>query len=140
MKATDMLKLASIAVDLDGTLAVHDSGQKFDPEHIGPPVPRMLERVKRWIAEGKEVKIFTARASDQKNIPPIRRWLKEHGISDCEITHQKTPDIERFYDDRAVKVYKNKGRVKPASTYFDVTRALEHRISGWSGHGQRDPL
>lgn len=48
-----------IAVDLDGTLAQYDETTGF-PE-IGPPVPRMVERVKAWLAYGLDVRIFTAR-------------------------------------------------------------------------------
>lgn len=48
-----------IGVDLDGTLAMYDGFK--GPEHIGDPVPKMLERVKKWLAEGREVRIFTAR-------------------------------------------------------------------------------
>jgi hypothetical protein len=48
-----------IGVDLDGTLA-HYHGWKH-VGHIGDPVPEMLDRVKRWLAEGYEVRIFTAR-------------------------------------------------------------------------------
>ena len=48
-----------IGVDLDGTLAEY--GGWKGPDHIGPPVPKMLERVKSWIAEGRDVRIFTAR-------------------------------------------------------------------------------
>lgn len=48
-----------IGVDLDGTLAHYDGGVGVD--HIGPPVPAMLTRVKQWLAEGRAVKIFTAR-------------------------------------------------------------------------------
>ena len=36
-----------IGVDLDGTLAEWDGWKGH--EHIGPPIPAMLERVKRWI-------------------------------------------------------------------------------------------
>lgn len=48
-----------IGVDLDGTLA-HYEGWK-GVEHVGAPVPAMLQRVKDWIAKGVEVRIFTAR-------------------------------------------------------------------------------
>lgn len=49
-----------IGVDLDGTLAHYDGWK--GPEHIGAPIPAMVERVKAWLAEGKEVRISTARA------------------------------------------------------------------------------
>lgn len=97
------------AVDLDGTLAEHDPDAKFDPEHIGPPIPAMLERVKAWLAQGDEVVIFTARAAEPANIPPIKAWLKEAGLPDLEVTNEKSPEMEEFWDDRAVAVEQNVG-------------------------------
>ena len=49
-------------VDLDGTLAVWDANSSLD--RIGPPVPAMVDYVRRMIANGIRVKIFTARAAD----------------------------------------------------------------------------
>lgn len=47
-----------IGVDLDATLAEYYGYQ--GPIHIGPPVPKMLQRVKEWLAAGITVKIMTA--------------------------------------------------------------------------------
>lgn len=102
----------TIAVDLDGTLAHHEG--KFDPNHVGKPVPRMLEKVKAWLKDGKKVVIFTARAADPKNIPVVKEWLKEHGLEDLEVTNEKTPDIIEIHDDRAVAIEKNTGKRKHA--------------------------
>lgn len=97
-------------VDLDGTLAKDVDGP-FAPDKIGPPVKKMLTRVKRWIADGKTVKIFTARAAEKKNIAPIKAWLKEIGLGDLEITNVKDPGMIRMYDDRAVEVEKDTGEL-----------------------------
>jgi len=107
------VKVGSIAIDLDGTLAHQDPGAEFDPKVIGDPVPKMLARVKRWLKAGEDVKLFTARASDEKNIPPIRKWLDANGLSGItEITNEKTPDIEELWDDRAVGIEANTGKIK----------------------------
>lgn len=98
-----------IAVDLDATLAEHHGWKGKD--HIGPPVPAMLKRVKDWIAQGKKVIIHTARADRPENIPPIRKWLKEHVGQELTVTNKKLPAISRFYDDRAVQVERNTGRL-----------------------------
>src|SRR5580704_14285224 len=48
-----------IGVDLDGTLA-HDLGNRRENkglEEIGSPIKPMLNRLRKWIAEGKTVKI-----------------------------------------------------------------------------------
>ena len=105
-------KMATVAVDLDGTLAKSDAGKPFDPNHIGAPIKKMLDRVRAFLARGKEVALFTARASDPKNVPPVRRWLNKHKLHDVKITNEKTPDIEVIYDDRAKGVHKNKGTIK----------------------------
>jgi len=62
-----MINKKSIGVDLDSTLAKY-SGWK-GPEHIGAPIPSILILVQKWIAQGRTVKIFTARASNSENIP-----------------------------------------------------------------------
>ena len=49
-----------IGVDLDGTLATHDGKRS---QRIGAPIPAMVERVKMWLREGREVRIVTARAA-----------------------------------------------------------------------------
>lgn len=96
-----------IGVDLDGTLAHYDGWQ--GPEHIGEAVPLMLARVKKWIAEGKTVKIFTARASSPRSVPYIEIWLEQNGIGGLEITNQKDFAMVELWDDRCVQVRKNTG-------------------------------
>lgn len=108
-------KMATVAVDLDGTLAKSDSRKPFDPNHIGEPVKKMMDRVSDLLLRGKEVVLFTARAADPKNIPPVRRWLNKHKLHKVKITNEKTPDIEVIYDDRAKGVHKNKGTIKSAA-------------------------
>ena len=96
-----------IGVDLDGTLAHYDGWH--GPLHVGDPVPLMLVRVKQWIAEGKTVKIFTARCSAPEQIPPIVAWLELHGIGGLEITNVKDFAMLELWDDRAVSVIPNSG-------------------------------
>lgn len=99
-----------IGVDLDGTLAVHPHWHiPNGPEEIGEPIPEMIERVKGWLAEGREVKIFTARACKEENLPPIKKWCKEHLGKELDITNIKTPDMMELWDDRAVSVRRNTG-------------------------------
>lgn len=99
-----------VAVDLDGTLAHHEPGGKFDPAHVGKPVPAMLRRVRDWLANGTKVFILTARAADSQNVPVVRRWLARHRIHACEVTNQKTPEMQEIWDDRAVAVERNTGK------------------------------
>jgi len=100
---------AWIAVDLDGTLARYDGWK--GSTHIGSPVPAMVARLRRWVGHGKKVKIFTARADDEKSVNAIKKWLKDNELPDLEITNIKDKDCVKFYDDRAVHVKKNTGKI-----------------------------
>lgn len=97
-----------IGVDLDGTLAksVNSIGGG-----IGEPVQPMLTRVKQWLSRGQEVRVFTARASDSKQVTSIRAWLKRHGIEGCGVTNRKDLDMISLYDDKAKRVIKDAGRL-----------------------------
>lgn len=98
-----------IGVDLDGTLAEYHGWKGM--EHIGKPVPLMLQRVKNWIARGITVKIFTARAMIPEQIPYVKQWLIDNGIPDLEITNQKDFGMCELWDDRCVQVKINTGEV-----------------------------
>lgn len=99
----------AIYVDLDGTLAEYHGWK--GPNHIGPPIEPMLNRVRAWVRGGIVVKIFTARASVHEQIPPIKSWLAQLGLGDLEVTCIKGFDGEEFWDDRAVTVEANTGRI-----------------------------
>ena len=103
-----------IGCDLDGTLAEY-TGWK-GKGHIGPIIPLMKERVLRWLAQGIEVKIFTARAVDKENIPLIRKWLNENGLPELEITNVKDYLMVQLWDDRCVQVEQNTGKVNSFNT------------------------
>ena len=94
-----------IGVDFDGTLATYD-GYKGD-DHTGSPVEPMVRLVRKWLHEGKTVKLFTAR----KPHPALRKWMKEHLGQVLEITNVKTPGLIALYDDRAVNVKRNTGEL-----------------------------
>jgi len=102
-----------IGVDLDGTLA---KGTKdFDPDKVGEPVEAMVDRVKKWLDQGKTVKIFTARAGAEDFDPaPVKEWCKKHLGQELEITNEKDPGMEELWDDRVVQVVKNTGEVVEA--------------------------
>lgn len=97
-----------IGVDLDGTLAHYDGWR--GPEHIGEPIGAMLWRVKKWISDGKNVKLFTARANDKESLPYVEAWLKKHGLEGMPITAHKDYSMITLWDDRCVQVEPNTGR------------------------------
>lgn len=96
-----------IGVDLDGTLAHYEG---WNDGTIGEPVPLMLERVKTWISQDREVKIFTARASQPEEIEKVKEWLAEHGLPALEVTNVKDFAMIELWDDRAIQVIPNTGQ------------------------------
>lgn len=100
---------AWIGVDLDGTLA-REAANPEDPDQIGEPVEPMMQRVRQWIAQGKTVKIFTARASVPRQIELVKQWLKSHNLPDLEVTNAKDFLMVELWDDRAVQVGTNSGQ------------------------------
>lgn len=106
-----------VGVDLDGTLAVYDKWRGVD--HIGDPIPRMVRRVQRHLAKGDEVRIVTARVSpkteDDRDIEYTRavivNWCIQHIGVALKVTHEKDHGMMVIYDDRAIQVEKNTGRL-----------------------------
>jgi hypothetical protein len=100
-----------IGVDLDGTLAEYHGWVGI--EHIGRPVPAMVERVKAWLGEGIEVRIFTARVchpAGRRITRAIADWCEKHGLPRMPITNTKDLGMIELWDDRAVRVETNSGR------------------------------
>jgi hypothetical protein len=93
-----------IGVDFDGTLAHYDHFRGDD--HTGAPVDEMVKRVRVWLTQGKDVRLFTAR----KPSPSLRRWMKEHLGRVLVITSTKDRFMQALYDDRAVQVKRNTGK------------------------------
>jgi len=109
-----------IGVDLDGTLTEYHGWKGID--HIGEPIPKMLERVKQWLQQDKTVKIFTARVhghgipiiEDGEQhvadvITPIEDWCLEHIGKKLPVTNVKDFGMVELWDDRAVQVIANTG-------------------------------
>lgn len=122
-----------IGVDLDGTLA-HYEGWK-GPGEIGEPIPEMVERVKRWLDDGKKVKIFTARGTEPDPVAvltarlAIERWCLKHLGEKLEVTASKDLNMIELWDDRAVQVMHNEGVPVPGQT---------SRVDGLLGFGYPD--
>lgn len=115
-----------IGVDLDGTLAHYDHWRGI--EHVGDPIPLMLERVKGWIADGLDVRIFTARVDGgevaiaagnpngeaHRDVDSVRAhieaWCVKHIGAVLPITCKKDYGMIELWDDRAIQVIPNTGR------------------------------
>ena len=98
-----------IGVDLDGTLARDLGNTRRDGDEIGSPIEPMLVRVQKWIAGGRTVKIFTARASSPRQVAAIKEWLVSCGLPDLEVTNVKDLHMIELWDDRCVQVTTNLG-------------------------------
>lgn len=114
-----------IGVDLDGTLAEFHGW--INEEHIGDPVPEMVERVREWLDKGVDVRIFTARVDSGavalslgnetddlfENIERIRNiiqdWTERYLGTRLPVTNVKDFKMIELWDDRAVRVVLNKG-------------------------------
>ncbi len=121
-----MKKAEWIGVDLDGTLAVWDGWRGI--EHIGEPVEPMAARVRAWLAQGEEVRIFTARVDGGQaalamgdengrahaDVAAVKRhieqWCLEHLGAVLPITNVKDYGMRELWDDRAIGVERNTGR------------------------------
>ena len=97
-----------IGVDLDGTLAKYEG---WGDGSIGEPVGEMLFRVRKWVADGVTVKVMTARASDPEQVKAVRAWLDALGLESVAITNVKDFAMVELWDDRAVAVERNTGRI-----------------------------
>lgn len=113
-----------VGFDLDGTLAEYHG---WNEGAIGHPIPSMVGLVKGYLNQGVEVRIMTARvaqsgaqndqgvwdtqtfASDQRAM--IEEWCQIHIGQILPVTAQKDFRMTLLYDDRAVGVETNTGRI-----------------------------
>ena len=107
-----------IGVDLDGTLAHYERTPEelWDDLVIGPPVGPMVRRVKAWLEEGKEVRIVTARMAAPRTAAvaihrAIQDWTEAQGLGRLAVQAHKDHRMVALYDDLAVAVEKNTGRI-----------------------------
>ena len=74
----------------------------------------MVERVKQWLAEGNNVKVLTARVSDDPDgaaKKAIQDWTEQHLGQRLDVTDVKDSHMTHLYDDRAVPVERNTGKL-----------------------------
>lgn len=93
-------------VDLDATLAHYPPGKG---QVIGRPVKRMRLRVVRWLANGENVKIVTARELTPEFVAALDRWCRRHLGRTLEATNSKDLAMIDLWDDLAVQVLPNTG-------------------------------
>lgn len=103
-----------IGVDLDGTLAEYLDWQGMG--HIGEPIAPMVERVKAWLAAGKDVRIFTARVCSIQSQEGLDDFLQEYTRwcfrvfgRQLPVTCEKDWKMIELWDDRCVQIMPNNG-------------------------------
>lgn len=104
-----------IGVDFDGTLATYFGWD--GPDHIGDPIPKMVEKVKKILVSDKlDIRIFTARVhrshSDDEvaqSVVLINNFCQEQFGRILPITCEKDKLCVEIWDDRARRVLTNQG-------------------------------
>lgn len=96
-------------MDFDKTLAYYDYSR--GKTHLGDPIPLMVQRVQRWLAAEQEVRIFTARAMSPESAALIKLWSAEHIGQVLPVTNIKDYTMAALYDDKAIQVEPNTGRL-----------------------------
>lgn len=110
-----------IGVDFDGTLSRYDGW--VSETHCGDPIPAMVARVRQWLSEGKEVRVFTARVAARKNldgtdrdlshiVEAIQDWCEKHVGARLPVTNTKDYGMIELWDDRAVGIETNTGQIR----------------------------
>ena len=108
-----------ILVDFDGTLATSPP-RGHDPGFTGEPVWPIVLRVRRWLAQGRQIKIISARASQVSDTYPaedresaiaaVRAWTLEHLGEELDVVNEKTHDTYCLLDNIAVSVEEDTGK------------------------------
>lgn len=101
-----------IGVDLDKTIATKQGPE--GPSTIGAPIPAMIDRVKKMLAEGKDVRVFTARISgpnQETERKAINTFCQANFGRKLPMTDKKDDHMLEMYDDRARQVEPNTGQI-----------------------------
>ena len=103
------------AFDLDKTLAEYPPK---NGETIGAPIPNIVRVLKKYIREGKDCRIFTARVGPDKSAFEINqfkydldRWLQKNVGTTLVATCEKDHLVMEIWDDRAKQVVPNTGEI-----------------------------
>ena len=94
-----------IGVDFDATLARSDNGEPIFP---------MVKKVRRWLDQGADVRIFTARmdmGKDSTQVAEVKEFCLRHFGRSLPVTNVKDKKMFVLYDDRARQVVRNTGEV-----------------------------
>jgi len=131
-----------IGVDLDGTLAEYDAWKGIN--HIGEPIPLMVDRVREWLYNGHDVRIFTSRVSVRddptrdasKARDVVEKWCEKHIGLELPVTNVKDFRMQSLWDDRVVQVQKNTGLTLPDLAQLAMRdRPTAEQLGRWIREG-----
>lgn len=118
------------AVDLDGTTAFY-SGWHGKKQPIGAPIPKMIDKIKSFIAAGDRVVIFTARAKTLADVAEVKKWLLDNDLGDLEVTNIKKPEYDCMIDDKVIEVVRNTGLT---ARDLRIESGVDNQIEAVQGH------
>lgn len=124
-----------IGVDWDGTLVEWTDWTAWN--HFGPPIAPMVARVRRWLDAGLMVRIVTARVHNDLDVRRCRSTKYDFTAAEMvlaiadhsqkiigtrlPVQCHKDCDMLELWDDRAVQVETNTGRVLGRPTRPETT-------------------
>lgn len=119
-----------IGVDLDGTLAFYDEWR--GASHIGEPIKPMVDRVKQWRKNGRDVRIVTARVHPEnpgreEALVAIEKWTKEVFGEKLLAQCDKDFAMDVLWDDRCVQVEMNTGHLVIERTALNEKFNIDRR-------------
>jgi len=104
-------------VDFDGTLA-RDDIRSVDG--LPAPVMPMVEMVRKWLAVGDDVVIFTARGWQKE----VEDFCVRYFGKKLVVTNIKMRGMNAWYDDRAIAVEPNTGKILNLQALRDENNGL----------------
>ena len=123
-----------IAIDLDSTLVKKQD--PFIPLGFGDPIPERWDEVRRAIAAGKNVVIFTARIANDPD-GAIKEAIEDLCMEELgqvlPVTNIKTPNMVKFVDDRAEPVVPDGTDMPSLAASLDVPLELASGPGGDQG-------
>lgn len=93
----------TIAIDFDGVIHAYSEGWKDGSIYDGP-VPYSIHSMKKLMARGYKLVIFTCRAETEEGTNSVYKWLCKYEIdvSLIEVTDKK-PKAIAYIDDRGIR-------------------------------------
>lgn len=97
-----------VAFDFDKTIAVRNSGDSIFK--AGAPIRAMVDLMKKYLSEGRKVKVLTARKGELQQRPVVK-FLKDNGFPPLEVINCKDSNLDILYDDKCIQVELNTGEL-----------------------------